>query len=494
MQRMTLAGLISMAWLIAGSGLAVGVAMSGGSLGLLLGGCGSIGALLSLSLLLGHRGDREASRQFDRLRKRAGFPEARNVEALTTALLAEAATAKYFRDGFAGLARPILIADRQGRITLASAGAQALLPDAAPGTALDHIIGFGGRRTIAVDKRNYAIRSEMLGAALVLVEFEEETPRMAESDLEAFVNALTGGQTGFRFGTEASNLTDPLLARLDGAMAALDTSVETLDLLATGNCEDGRLGRNDGLAPQIRAVSRALATIGADRDAEIEQRIVVEDKLHEIGQLVARYCEKLDALGSDATSVHQDGGKVGETIATAQGLAGKTRDSQRQVLGLVDAAAAQVTAFEATSIGVEATTTDIDRLVTSIESVSYRTNLIALNAAVEAARAGANGASFAVVAEEVRMLAQLSNRSAREIRLLIGEGRSQSAEGVETARGLRLTMGDIGIRLHNLSDDTDTMATAITNGGMAVEVLNGRIAGLAGAAAMAADMAREAAA
>ena len=89
------------------------------------------------------------------------------------------------------------------------------------------------------------------------------------------------------------------------------------------------------------------------------------------------------------------------------------------------------------------------------------------------------------------MLAQLSNRSAREIRLLIGEGREQSAESVERARGFTAAMGDIGIRLHNLSDETDTMAAAIANGKMAVEVLNGRIAGLAGAVA---DMALEAAA
>src|SRR5207244_5429493 len=79
---------------------------------------------------------------------------------------------------------------------------------------------------------------------------------------------------------------------------------------------------------------------------------------------------------------------------------------------------------------VDTATGEIAKLVTTIEDVSFRTNLLALNAAVEAARAGEKGAGFAVVADEVRGLAQATQRTAREIRVLVAGSRTQSANGV----------------------------------------------------------------
>jgi methyl-accepting chemotaxis protein len=72
---------------------------------------------------------------------------------------------------------------------------------------------------------------------------------------------------------------------------------------------------------------------------------------------------------------------------------------------------------------------NIAEVVTVIEGIAFQTNILALNAAVEAARAGAAGRSFAVVAQEVRALAQRSANAAREIGGIVGDATREIERG-----------------------------------------------------------------
>ncbi len=100
---------------------------------------------------------------------------------------------------------------------------------------------------------------------------------------------------------------------------------------------------------------------------------------------------------------------------------------------------------------IETRSQHIEEIVGSIEAIAFQTNILALNASVEAARAGEHGSGFAVVAEEVRLLAQNSDRLAKQIRTLIVDSGAEVARGSEQAAQAGDTMAEIVAAVERVS-------------------------------------------
>ncbi|EKN48127.1 chemotaxis protein [Pseudomonas viridiflava] len=186
-----------------------------------------------------------------------------------------------------------------------------------------------------------------------------------------------------------------------------------------------------------------------------------------------------------ATAIKQMATSVSEVSSYASRAANATREADNEVESGNRLVAGTTQAIEELAVTLGQTTTTVEQVskdseqietvIEVINSIASQTNLLALNAAIEAARAGEHGRGFAVVADEVRSLATRTQESTQEIREMIG--RLQS--GTQAAA---LTMRDCCERVTQTVSQTRDAQSALTRISQEVGAINSMNAQIASAA------------
>ncbi|MBC3956186.1 methyl-accepting chemotaxis protein [Pseudomonas sp. DOAB1067] len=168
------------------------------------------------------------------------------------------------------------------------------------------------------------------------------------------------------------------------------------------------------------AVEMTSITESADRtlqqqNSEIEQAATAVNEMSAAVEEVARNATSTsEAAKHSRTAADLGNQRVAETLTAMQGLTTLVEGSSAQVTALANQAQ------------------DISKVLSVIRAIAEQTNLLALNAAIEAARAGEQGRGFAVVADEVRALAHRTQTSTQEIEQMISAIQAGSSATVES--------------------------------------------------------------
>ncbi|RRJ98174.1 chemotaxis protein [Opitutaceae bacterium TAV4] len=282
-----------------------------------------------------------------------------------------------------------------------------------------------------------------------------------------------------------------LVTRLVETAETISTEVQTLteqgmhDVLASsrqtsGQLETATLTTYAGLG--IALLIGASLTFGLTRSITRPIKTIADTLDQGASQTAAAAGQVSSASQTLAQGASEQAAALEETSSSLEELSSMTRrntDNAQQVNSLAQQARAaaetgssDMSAMAHAMHDIQKCSSDVAKIIKTIDEIAFQTNILALNAAVEAARAGEAGAGFAVVAEEVRNLAQRSAQSARETASNIENAVTKTAQGVQLTEKVTRSLDEILQKFRQVDQLAAEVATASKEQSQGIDQVN----------------------
>lgn len=206
-----------------------------------------------------------------------------------------------------------------------------------------------------------------------------------------------------------------------------------------------------------RSLSRSLLGISDSLEDGATRTAEAAGQLAGVSRTVASGCTEQGASVAETGSALE---QISVMIRCTADNANKAKEFASQAKAAAATGTDTMAAMNTAMRSIETTSAEVAKIVKQIDEIAFQTNILALNAAVEAARAGEAGAGFAVVAEEVRSLAQRSAQAARETAERIEAAIESSRQGAARCDGVGKSLRDIADRVTAADKLVAEIATA----------------------------------